>query len=63
MGSLSPLKAIRAWCLECSCGVRAEVRNCTMLDCPLYPFRMGKNPNRKRKTEESTPNTVESENR
>ena len=42
---LTPIKAIRAKCLECSCGNNAEVRECVIPDCPLYPYRMGKNPN------------------
>ena len=46
--SLSPLKAIRAKCLDCSAGQRAEVRLCPVTDCPLYPLRMGRNPNRRR---------------
>ena len=44
---LTPIKAIRAKCLECSGGQPSEVRECLITDCPLYPFRMGKNPNRK----------------
>ena len=47
MGNLSPVKAVRAYCLECSANQPSEVRNCPMVDCPLYSFRMGKNPNRK----------------
>ena len=43
----TPVKAIRAKCLECSNYQPKEVRNCLITDCPLYPFRMGKNPNRK----------------
>ena len=43
----SPLKAIRAKCLDCCCGSAYEVKNCTIHDCELYPFRMGHNPNRK----------------
>ena len=43
----SPLKAIRAKCLDCSCGNPNEVRLCPIRDCPLYPFRDGHNPNRK----------------
>ena len=43
----SPLRAIRAKCLECSCNNSAEVRECVIPDCALYAFRMGKNPNRK----------------
>ena len=41
---LTPIKAIRAKCLECSCGNNAEVRECVIPDCPLYPYRMGHNP-------------------
>ena len=43
----SPLKAIRAKCLDCCCGSAYEVKNCVIYDCALYPFRMGHNPNRK----------------
>ena len=39
----STLKSIRKRCLECVEG-QAEVRNCTHFNCPLWPFRMGKNP-------------------
>ena len=38
------LKAIREKCLDCSCGNRAEVKDCLVQGCPLYPFRMGTNP-------------------
>ena len=40
----SPIKAIRAYCLGCCYGSVDEVRQCTMQDCELYPFRFGKNP-------------------
>ena len=43
---LSPIKAIRFKCQECSNFQPSEIRNCVITDCPLYPFRMGKNPNR-----------------
>ena len=39
----SPVKAIRAYCLECVCGNAYEVKMCPIEDCPLYPFRFGKN--------------------
>lgn len=45
----NPVKAIRAFCLECSCGSTAEVKDCRVQRCPLYPFRMGKNPYRQRR--------------
>lgn len=41
----SPIKAIRAKCLECSC-TSNEVKLCPVTDCALYPFRFGKNPYR-----------------
>ena len=42
----SPLKAIRAKCLECSNDSSNEVKTCTVENCYLYPFRFGKNPYR-----------------
>lgn len=44
---MTPLKAIREKCLDCCCGQSTEVRLCTAIKCPLYEFRMGKNPNKK----------------
>ena len=43
---ISPLKAIRLKCLDCCCGSVHEIKLCTAEQCPLYPFRLGKNPNR-----------------
>ena len=40
----SPLKAIRAKCLDCCCDQITEVKLCTESDCPLHPFRFGRNP-------------------
>lgn len=40
----SPGKAIRAYCLSCVCDNAAEVRRCHLTNCPLHPFRFGKNP-------------------
>lgn len=42
---LTPVKAIRKKCLDCSGDSHKEVRECIISDCPLHPFRMGKNPN------------------
>lgn len=44
---LTPLRAIRTKCIDCSAGSMKEVRECVMLDYPLYPYRLGKSPNRK----------------
>ena len=41
---ISPMKAIRLKCLDCSCGSSNEVKLCTVSRCPLYPFREGHNP-------------------
>ncbi len=46
--NITPIKAIKAKCLDCCCGQREEVRECPMKDCPLWQFRLGKNPNRSR---------------
>lgn len=40
----SPATAIRAYCIGCMCGSVAAVRDCTELTCPLWNFRMGKDP-------------------
>lgn len=44
----TPTRAIRQKCLECAGDQQSEVRLCHMDDCPLWPFRMGKNPNASR---------------
>ncbi|MBT6050040.1 MAG: hypothetical protein HOG49_24850 [Candidatus Scalindua sp.] len=41
MTSLTPLKAIRAQCLECVGWVANDVRKCSSPKCSLYGFRMG----------------------
>lgn len=41
---MTPMKAIRAKCLDCMCGNSAEVRRCPCENCPLYPYRFGKRP-------------------
>ena len=44
---LTPVKAIKKYCYDCSGGSKKEIRECVITDCPLYVYRMGKNPNRK----------------
>lgn len=41
---MTPIKAIRAKCLDCMCNNTAEVRRCPCENCPLYPYRMGHRP-------------------
>ena len=55
---MTPMKAIRAKCLDCCCGSFHEVRLCTAEKCPLYPYRFGKRPKR---YEDTTPNTNSAE--
>lgn len=38
--------ALRAKCVDCCAGSAAEVRRCGMIDCSLWPFRMGTDPYR-----------------
>ena len=45
----NPLRAIREKCIDCSCGDNSEVRKCVAVDCALWPYRMGKNPFRKKR--------------
>jgi len=37
-------KAMRLKCLDCCNDSPTEVRLCTAVDCPLWPFRMGTDP-------------------
>jgi hypothetical protein len=34
---------LRHYCLDCADGP-AEVRRCAVIDCPFWPYRMGRNP-------------------
>ena len=40
------VKAIRKKCLDCSYWSSKEVRECTIIDCPIYPFHFGRRPNK-----------------
>jgi len=44
MKLLTPVKAMRAKCLDCMCGVSNEVKLCTIPECPIYPYRFGRRP-------------------
>lgn len=46
---MTPLKAIKAKCKDCSGGSIAEAKRCTVKECPLYPYRMGHKPPRAEK--------------
>ena len=49
---VSPLRALRLNCVDCCNGSAQEVRLCTAVDCPSWPFRMGKNPWRRKLDQE-----------
>lgn len=44
MAKLTPMKAIRQKCLECSNGQYKEVRLCPITECALYESRNGHRP-------------------
>ena len=44
MKHLTPIKAIRAKCLDCCCWQVKEVRLCPVENCALWSYRMGKRP-------------------
>ena len=44
MAKLTPLRAIRAKCRDGTCNQEKEIRDCRILDCPLWEYRMGKRP-------------------
>ena len=41
---MTPLRAIRAKCLDCCCGQSFEVRRCSCEDCSFHQYRFGHNP-------------------
>ncbi len=43
---LTPLRAIKKHCLECSGYEKKEVRECKITDCVLFEYRLGNNPKR-----------------
>ena len=42
----TPVKSIRKKCLDCTCGQPKEIRLCPIINCPLYPYRMGRRPDK-----------------
>lgn len=45
----NPVKAIRYKCLDCCGDSPKEVKECAITDCPCWDFRLGNNPNRKKR--------------
>lgn len=48
---LTPIKAIRAKCLDCMGESPKEVKRCNIPDCSLFPYRLGKRPKQEKKDE------------
>lgn len=53
MERLTPIKAIRAKCMDCCCGLLTEIRNCRNTKCALHPYRMEKRPKKESELIES----------
>ncbi len=44
MAIRTPIKAIRAKCIDCTNGQNVEIRECPITECPLWEYRMGHRP-------------------
>ena len=44
MAKRTPIKAIRAKCIDCTNGQNLEIRECPIKECPLWEYRMGHRP-------------------
>lgn len=42
MANMTPLKAIKEFCFQCSGESAYEAKRCTADHCPLFPYRMGR---------------------
>ena len=42
----TPIKSIRKYCLNICSYTPKEVRKCTLIECPLYAYRMGTRPSK-----------------
>ena len=54
--ALTPIKAIRAKCLDCVADQPQEVRLCIDEKCPLWPYRMGHRPKKEQEPIEEDEN-------
>lgn len=52
MAQRTPMKAIRAKCLDCANGQFVEVRECPVKKCPLWEYRTGHRPPNDKNIEE-----------
>ena len=54
MSKKSVMRAIKAKCLDCSADDRNEVKLCEIETCPLWVYRMGKDPDTKRSSDKKS---------
>lgn len=54
---LTPIKAIRQKCLDCTCFQPKEIRTCGIKACSLWSYRMGHRPKK-----EADSSTIQEEN-
>lgn len=52
MSKKAIMTAIKEKCLDCSGGYKDEVKLCPIEDCPLYIYRLGKDPDGRKMTDE-----------
>jgi hypothetical protein len=45
--TLTPMTAIRSKCMQCSNWQYGDITQCPITDCALWPYRFGKNPDRR----------------
>lgn len=55
MALRTPIKAIRAKCMDCTNSQFVEIKECKIKNCPLWEYRMGRRP---KKSEEGNSNEV-----
>ena len=46
--TLTPMSAIRAKCMECSNFQWSEIKECPIIDCALWIYRLGKKPDQQK---------------
>ena len=49
-GKADLLRIIHGKCMDCTCDEIKRVKQCPITDCPLWPFRMGKDPYKTKRT-------------
>ena len=45
--AMRPMRAMREKCMDCCCGQAAMIGDCPTTGCAMWPYRRGRDPNRK----------------